>query len=196
MDESVSVWIENLKAGQTAGAQQLWELYFQRLVGLARKKLQGAPRAAADEEDVALSAFDSFCRGAEAGRFPKLTDRNDLWQILLMITERKAWKLRRRERALKRGGGVQPEQADGEGHGRELDQVAADGPSPEFAAQAAETLQHLLERLDDPQLRAIVVGRLEGHTNEEIAAQLGCSAKTVQRKHQLIRKIWEQEIPG
>ena len=34
----------------------------------------------ADEEDVALSAFDSFCRGAEQGRFPRLDDRDDLWQ--------------------------------------------------------------------------------------------------------------------
>src|SRR5262249_37281756 len=58
---SVSHWIGQLKAGDHAAAQELWNNYFHRLVGLARKKLEGAPRRAADEEDVALSAFTSFC---------------------------------------------------------------------------------------------------------------------------------------
>jgi len=69
---SVSHWIGQLKAGNHAAAQELWEDYFQRLVRLARRKLRGRSRRAADEEDVALSAFDSFCRGAALGRFPRL----------------------------------------------------------------------------------------------------------------------------
>jgi hypothetical protein len=77
-EQSVSDWIGQLKAGDERAAQRLWEDYFQRLVRLARARLQGVPRRAADEEDVALSAFDSFCRGAEAGRFPRLNDRDDL----------------------------------------------------------------------------------------------------------------------
>jgi len=63
--------------------RKLWERYFRRLVGLARKKLRAAPRRAADEEDVALSAFDSFCRGAKLDRFPQLHDRLDVWQLLV-----------------------------------------------------------------------------------------------------------------
>src|SRR5262249_47776007 len=61
-----------LKEGDRAASQALWERYFRRLVGLARERLRGWPRAAADEADVTLSAFDSFCRAAEAGRFPRL----------------------------------------------------------------------------------------------------------------------------
>ena len=67
-DGSVSRWIGPLQAGDPAAVQRLWERYFHRLVGLARAKLQNAPRRAADEEDVALSAFDSFCRNAGDGR--------------------------------------------------------------------------------------------------------------------------------
>src|SRR5262245_44675075 len=78
-----SCWIAQLKAGDAAAAQRLWEGYYRRMVGLARAKLRSVPRAAADEEDVALSAFDSFCQGAEGGRFPRLGDRDDLWQLLL-----------------------------------------------------------------------------------------------------------------
>src|SRR6478752_225355 len=101
---SVSQWIQLLQAGDPAGAQPLWELYFQRLVALARGRLVGAARRARDEEDVALSAFDSFCRGAAAGRFPRLDDRDNLWKVLTTIAARKAANQRRREQQKKRGG--------------------------------------------------------------------------------------------
>jgi hypothetical protein len=102
---SVTHWIARLKAGDHHAAQQLWERYFARLVGLARSKLWGLPRRAADEEDVALSAFASFCRRAERGGFARLDDRDDLWQVLALLTTRKAADLVARERARKRGGG-------------------------------------------------------------------------------------------
>src|SRR5262249_53685630 len=106
---SVTDWIGQLKAGDPAAAQKLWERYFQRLVGLARKKLQGTPRRAADEEDVALSAFASLCRRVAAGQFPQLRDREDLWHLLLVITARKALNQIRHERRQKRGGTLLPQ---------------------------------------------------------------------------------------
>ena len=75
---SVTCWIDQLKAGEPAAVQPLWEGYFQQLVARTRQKLTGRSRRAADEEDVALSAFDSFCRAAAQGRFPQLQDRDDL----------------------------------------------------------------------------------------------------------------------
>ena len=102
---SVTVWITRLKAGDAIAADQLWENYYRRLVGLARERLRGQPRAAADEEDVALSAFHSFFRGVERNQFPRLDDRYDLWQLLVVMTARKASRLIRHEHALKRGEG-------------------------------------------------------------------------------------------
>ena len=57
---SVTFLIGRLRAGDSHATQQLWERYFGRLVALARSHLQGVPRAAADEEDVVLSAFSNF----------------------------------------------------------------------------------------------------------------------------------------
>src|SRR4051812_34565394 len=105
-DGSVSRWIDRLPLGDPAAVRQLWQRYFHRLVSLARKKLAHAPRGMADEEDVALSAFDSFCRQAEQGRFPDLADRDGLWRLLVVMTGRKASHLRRDETRLKRGGPV------------------------------------------------------------------------------------------
>jgi hypothetical protein len=62
---SVTTWVEQLRAGDHAAAQRLWQRYFPRLVGLARRRLQGVSRRAADEEDVAFSAFHSLSRGVE-----------------------------------------------------------------------------------------------------------------------------------
>jgi ECF sigma factor len=105
-DNSVTNWFDRLQLGDAAAARELWSRYFPRLVGLARKKLQDAPRAVADEEDVALSAFDSFCRAAQRGRFPDVTDRDGLWRLLVVFTARKAAHLRRDQGRQKRGGGL------------------------------------------------------------------------------------------
>jgi len=196
---SVTQWIDRLKAGDPEAAQQLWERYFRRLVGLARKKLRAAPRRAADEEDVALSAFDSFCRGVEQDRFPQLHDRLDLWQLLVLLTARKASDLAQHERRQKRGGGAVLDEAalpcptDSSAQGAPLDQIKGPEPTPAFAAQVAEECHRLLERLDSPELRDVALRKVEGYGNEEIAAQLGCGLRTVERRLRLIRSIWEQE---
>jgi DNA-directed RNA polymerase specialized sigma24 family protein len=189
---SVTQWISALKQGDQSAAQGLWEAYFLRLVGLARGRLRDASRRVADEEDVALSAFDSFCRGAQAGRFPRLDDRNDLWQILVLITVRKAIDLRKYEGRLSRGKGRVQSLTDLTPEG--LEAMGGDEPTPELAAQLAEEYQRLMELLDDPTLRSVATWRLEGYNDEEIAARLGCVKRTVTRKLARIRSIWAREM--
>jgi hypothetical protein len=59
--EQVTVWLGKLKAGDPEAADQLWEGYYRRLVGLARQRLRDLPRAAADEEDIALQSSIDYC---------------------------------------------------------------------------------------------------------------------------------------
>jgi DNA-directed RNA polymerase specialized sigma24 family protein len=195
--ESVTLWLEHLKAGDPAAAGPLWERYFARLVTLARARLRAAPRAAADEEDVALSAFDSFCRGVEAGRFPRLSDRDDLWRLLLVITARKAAALARWEGRAKRGGGrvVQASAVGGEDDSAAdvLAGLAGGEPTPVAAAQVSEECDRLLALLGDGELRQLAIWKLEGHTNAEIAGKLGKSVPTVERKLARVRMAWERE---
>jgi len=192
---SVTHWLGQLQAGDPAAAQPLWERYFRRLVGLARKKLAGIPRRGADEEDVALSAFDSFYRNAEQGRFPQLADRDSLWRLLVVITARKVSHLVRDERRQKRGR-TQPVTgaAGGDRNQSLLEQALSREPSPEFAAQMAEEYQRLLVLLNDRELVSVALWRLEGYKVEEIAGRLGCVPRSVKRKLRLIRSIWEKEV--
>ncbi len=189
---SVTVWIERLKTGDTLAAEQLWEKYFKRLVGLARQKLLGGPRAVADEEDVALSAFNSFFHSVEQSRFPRLDDRGDLWQLLVLLTARKACRLIQHERRQKRGGGAVRHLsafADEEG---EVAEVIGSEPTPQFAAQVAEECRLRLEALGDDELRAVALAKMEGYSNEEIARQRGCVVRTIERRLRIIRSLWEE----
>jgi hypothetical protein len=111
-DESVTQWLGRLRAGEDEATGPLWHRHFDRLVRMAHRRLAGLPGRMADEEDGALSAFDSFCRDARDGRFPELTDRDALWRLLLRITTRKAIDLRR-ERAARRGGRMERPEAEG-----------------------------------------------------------------------------------
>jgi RNA polymerase sigma factor (sigma-70 family) len=191
---SVTYWIDALQTGDPAAAQQLWQRYFPRLVGLARARLQGASRRAADEEDVALSAFDSFCRRAAQGHFPDLKERDGLWALLVVLTARKATELLRHDHRMKRGGGMVRDEsalqpAEGDSGPAGLDDLPGNEPSPLEAALLAEEVETLLARLRDPALRQVAVWKLEGYTNAEIATRLGCSEPTVERRLALIRRL-------
>jgi DNA-directed RNA polymerase specialized sigma24 family protein len=186
-DDSVARWLGQLRSGEQAAAQELWGQYFGPMVELARSKLRGVSARAADEEDVALSAFKSFCRAVECGRYPNLFDRDGLWALLVTITARKVVDLKRYEHRRKRRA---PLGADAE-TGPALDDVIGREPDPEFVARIAEECQRLLGLLTDPTLRTIALRKMEGFTNAEIAAELGVVGRTVERKLNLIRRMWE-----
>ena len=182
-DTSVTEWICQLQAGDSAAAHRLWHRYVERLVHLACRKLGELPRRVADEDDVVNAAFNEFLRGVQDERFARLNDRTDLWQILVMLTERKAINLRKKANAQKRGGG----KVRGESALRENGAIssATDGigrlpgrePTPEFAAQVRDEFRRLYALLADETLRQIARGKLVGHTNAELAARLKLSLR-------------------
>ena len=178
---------------------KLWQRYYRRLLALARKKLGDSPRRVADEEDVVLSAFQSFCRRAQEDRFPDLRDRDDLWRLIVHITERKAYDQLTHQTRKKRGSGlVAGESAfvdlQASTGAAGIDEVAGPEPTPEFAAEMVEAVDRLLDKLADDQLRQIALYKLEGYTNEEIAEKIGRSLPTVERRLRLIRETWQAEM--
>ena len=196
LEESVTRWIDGLRDGSEQSAQQLWERYFQRLVQLAGSRLPRGVRRGFDEEDVALSAFQSLCQGVQNGHFPRLDDRDNLWGLLVVITARKARQHVRRAMAQKRGGGkVLGESAlDWDGDTKQepgINQVIGKEPTAEFASDVAAECDALLELLPDADMRKLALLKMEGHNNKEAAEILRCSLRTVERRLGLIRKTWE-----
>jgi DNA-directed RNA polymerase specialized sigma24 family protein len=196
--DAVTEWMAKLGDRDNKAAQVVWDGYFQRLANFARRKLQDMPQRIADEEDIALSAMHSFCRGAAEGRFPQLNDRNDLWRLLVTIAARKVHSLSRKQHAEKRGGGT----VRGESvflrfdvdESMGIDQMLGRAPTPELANMVVEDSQRLLNTLGDETLQQVALLKLEGYTSEEIARKLNCVMRTVERKLERIREMWSQEL--
>ncbi|MEM7476052.1 MAG: ECF-type sigma factor [Planctomycetota bacterium] len=180
-DESVTLWIQELKDGDDLAASELWDRYFHRLVGLGRRFLRNSGKAMVDEEDLALSTFKSLCIRAKEDRFPKLDDREDLWKLLVTIALRKSYRATKKD--------TKTTNEDTYFH----QQLASAEPSPDFVMEMDDTIESLLSRLSDERLREVALKKLQGLTNNEIAAQMDRSVSFVERKLQLIRQVWASE---
>ena len=134
---NVSHWIDQIKQGDSLAADRIWQHYFDRLVRAVRQRLRGENRAVSDEEDVALSVFESFYAAAEDGRFPSLADRDGLWRLLLRMAARKVIDKRRHDRRQRRGG--QPQRLIG-GDDQAVIDVIGNEPSPEMVLMMQESL--------------------------------------------------------
>jgi DNA-directed RNA polymerase specialized sigma24 family protein len=198
MDEASSVteWLNKLKAGSPEASQKLWERYVEQVVRIANRRLGSLPCRAADEQDIAQEAFASFFRCTKEGRFARLDDRNDLWQVLIMLTDRKAKQHVRRELAGKRGAGhVRGESAlrgDCEGDtitgAGGFGNVAGFEPSPDSVESIIGLLERSLQRLPSEELRPIMLDKLMGYSDREIATQRAMSLRSIERKLQIIRQ--------
>ena len=190
-------WMQQVQGGDDEAAEQIWNEYYRRLMGLARLKLGGSPRRVGDEDDVVVNALDSFFRAARDDRFDRLQDRSDLWRVLAMLVARKAARQIEHQMRQKRGSGqVRGESvfiaADDTGAAGLENLAAGENLAGDYVVEMQESLEQLLDLLPDDEYRAIANMRMEGHSNEEIAEKLGCTERTVERRLQRIREVWEQ----
>ena len=135
--------------------------------------------------------MNAFFRGVEEARFPRLENRDDLWKLLVVITARKVAALRRRLGAQKSPDLHQVElPADDEAD--LLHAALGDEPTPETTAIFADELDHRLAQLPDDTFRQIVLLKLEGCTNREIAERLKTYEVKIERKLRTIRSLWNE----
>jgi RNA polymerase sigma factor (sigma-70 family) len=174
-------------------ARLVWGRYFRELLALARSHLSARIRSREDEEDVLQSMYKSFCIRQRRGDFD-LANRDELWNLLVRITLRTARNVATRhlqgKRDVRREEAEEADRSAEDAPGTILDQIDSDGPTPAEAALLNDALEHRFRKLSDPGLRQIALWKLEGYTNAEIAAQLDCTLRTVERKLERIRAYW------
>lgn len=190
---NISRWIEQVKAGDSAAANQLWQRYYDRLVGSVRARVLGQNRAVSDEEDIVVSVFDSFYHAAERGRFPDLADRDDLWRLLLRISARKVVDKRRHDQRQRRGGNITLHSLDAAGDDQSVIQAVGKEPSPDMVLIMEESMQQLFSLLGVGQLADLAGAKLEGYSNAELAERFDCSERTIERRLHLIREKCQQK---
>ncbi len=194
-ESSVTDWIRELKQGNDEAAQKLWRRFVRRVVALAHDRLGASGRRQVDASDIAQEAFAAFFRAAKRGTFARLEDREDMWQLLMLLTQRKITDRWRRAHAARRPRLVGESALGRLGKSRQagLDGLPGYEADPAFVVEAIKLFDHLMGLLD-PRLQELAKLKMQGFTNQEIAQRLGCVAVTVSRRLNLIRKTWQQAL--
>jgi RNA polymerase sigma-70 factor (ECF subfamily) len=185
-------WLLDLwrRAGDEDAARQIVERYVDRLVALARQRL--SPRLARrfDPEDVLQSVFRTFFDRARAGQF-HVEGPDDLCKLLTRITIHKTFRQVAFHRAAKRT--PEREAVQDADNGPDILELLDREPSPAEANLFVDQLEGLLKEIR-PDDRQILEMRLLGHTNAEIAAQLGISERTIRRLMERLRSLAEKKL--
>lgn len=193
---SVTHWLSLLREGEADAAEFIWERYFARVLQLAHYQLQGLPDRTNHAEDVALSTLNALCQAVQHGRLDNVLDRHGLWRVLLTCTLNRARNLRSAELRFKRGGTDSSTLRATDPH--RLAIATDHEPSPAEAAELADELRYLMERLDraDPShsLKQVALLKLEGYTIVEIARLQNCARKTVVVRLSVIRALWRKAL--
>ncbi len=188
--ESVTGWIDQLADGNNQAAEQLWQHICLRLEEFARRKLDVQTRRCYDEHDAANSAFHSLCRGLADGRI-EAENRDALWGLLAVITSRKISTQRRNQSRQKRGeGAVRGESGFAEFGNAGINAVVGNQKTPDVLAEVSESCAQLFDSLPNEMMKKIVLLKFQGATNGEVASELKCTQRTVERKLERIRRIW------
>ena len=182
-DDPITQWLADLQSDERAAAEKLWQRYWRRVAGMARKVLGARAGGGADEDDVAQSVFRTFFLRAQDGQFPQLEDRQDLWNLLVTITIRKAIKTKRR----------QLRQAPAVDNLHLIGEELSEPPGPDVAIILQDEINRLVGMLDETSQK--VTGLLmEGYSNKDAADACGVSIATIERKRKLIRETWRREL--
>lgn len=187
--DSFAALMERLKAGENAAAAEVFERFAGRLVGLARRSLDGRLAQKVDPEDVVQSAYKSFFLG-QRDKDWEFGGWDGLWGMLTLITVRKCAQRAEFYRAEKRDvrRELPPAADDAPDDSFALDRE----PRPEEAAALVETVEGLFRATDDADERAVLELSLQGYSAAEVSDKLGRAERSVRRLRERVRKRLER----
>jgi RNA polymerase sigma factor (sigma-70 family) len=171
--------IEGLRAGDPAVVRQFCDRYGPALNRIADRKLPDAVRRRIDAEDVVQSACRTFFRRAHNGEF-RLEDSGSLWRLLCAITLTKVREQARFHLRQRRGVSREREGLPASDQSWCETPLAEASPTPAEVAEFADVFRALLDRLS-PEEQRVVDLKIQDYTNNQVAAVLGCSERTVRR---------------
>ena len=168
-----------LRAGDQSAATEVFRRFADRLIALARTKLDARIRRKEDPEDVIQSVYGSFFNRYHAGKLD-LASWDSLWSLLTVITVRKC--LNRTEYYMARcrsiAGEIDTCSPDNSAAG--LSEAVDREPTPLEAVVLTETVEQMMRGLEDCD-RAIIELSLHGFAPRAISAKLGVSERKIVR---------------
>ena len=189
-EESIEL-LRRWQGGDEQAAQQMFDRYVDRLVGLARTRLSDRMKRRVEPEDVVQSAYRSFFRKAGEGKFT-LDKTGDLWKLLATMTVMKVRGQVEFHTAMKRGIYAEASTNGGSEFRFPLEAIVEE-PSPEDAASIIEELEAVMSGLDSTQRRVLELS-LQNYSEEEISEEVQRSGRTVRRTLKQIRNDLENRL--
>jgi RNA polymerase sigma-70 factor (ECF subfamily) len=171
--------MDRLRGGDQRAAQDVFQQFAQRLVGLARSRIDERYRRKVEPEDVVQSAFNSFFQRHAKDQY-ELTNWDGLWGLLALITIRKCGHHIEHFQAARRDASRELSAIGMSDEARRSWAVVASDPTPSQAAILTETVERLMRDLGDRERQIVLLG-LEGYATSEISQQVGRSQRTVRR---------------
>jgi RNA polymerase sigma-70 factor (ECF subfamily) len=183
--ELVARW----RDGDQGAAKELFDRYADRLMALARRRIGARLASRVDPEDVVQSVFRTVFGRLKQGQF-RIEDQDDLCKLLVRVTVHKTLRQVEFHTAAKRNPKL--EEPQGELSQERVMELLDSDPSPDHVVAFVDQLEHFLNQLS-PQERQVVELRLQGHSNEEVAAKLGVIDRRVRRIVERVRGLAGQE---
>jgi RNA polymerase sigma-70 factor (ECF subfamily) len=182
-DRSVDSFVRSLRAGDPGATKEVFDLYVDRLVAMARKRISLRLAGRIDPEDIVQSVFRTFFHRAKQGQF-QFSAEDDICRILARITVHKTLRQVAHHQAGKRDAG-----RDAGGGDESQDLVVnllSKEPSPDEAMQLLDQMQFFLARLADED-RKILELRMLGFSTLEISKKLDITDRKIRRRMEIIR---------
>jgi RNA polymerase sigma-70 factor (ECF subfamily) len=180
-------------------ARVIWDRFAGRLQALVRRHLDNRVRRREDENDVLQSMYASFCIGQMTGKATPAS-RDELWKLLVRIALCKVVNTAQRHTAARRDVRRERPKPTDEYEGFAfprwmLEYVDKSRPSPDEQFLVIDELERLLGVLSEEH-RQIVLWKVDGFKNAEIANMIGRTVRLVELKLQIIRKRLEDCVFG
>ena len=176
-------------------AQLLWERYFQKLCGFVEGHIYARNRRKMSSDEIACDAFMALLDGVLKGRFEKVRNRDELWQMLTLIASRRTINAQVKVDRPKHGSGkVFGESAFGSSGLNNLVDFVQRDLGPQDAVMLQDLSQRLLDCLPNEQARRVALLRLAGYSNAEIAKEIERTERTVESKLSMIREVWSKVL--
>lgn len=184
MSETSTELVQRWQAGDEDAATELFDRYQGKLLPLVASHLSEKLRPRLEADELVQSILKSAFRVTRQGH-TQFSDDTGFWKWLVTVALNKVFKKIERETAAKRN-------PDREVSSQSSDTYLANSlsqrPTSAQVVEVSDLMEHILERLDDDQ-KQILLLKLEGYTQKEIASKLNVSEKTIQRRSEKIREV-------
>lgn len=187
---SVTMMYQRAVDGDSQAPRELWEAYSKRLFGLARSVLRqrGVAPAHASEDSIVNEAFAKFFDAISKGKYGEVADRHELWCLLAVVT---------RNKAINRVAKARPQAAHFVDVESSILEQAHAGPTGEEVAALSDTIDVIEQKIRDrakndeqaDRIIRVMTMTLSGHTQQEIASEIGQAEITVRRNLTMIRRL-------